>query len=493
MGDPTELTATEQRRLLAAREVSARELLAAHLARIGAVDRGVNAIVALDPAPALARAEAIDAAVGRGDDLGPLAGLVTAHKDLTETADFPTTYGSPVFAGFRPTADSLLVSRMKEAGALAVGKTNTPEFGAGSHTFNPVYGLTRNPYDLERSAGGSSGGAAAALACGMVAIADGSDMGGSLRNPAAWCNVVGFRPSPGVVPDVAGPHPWSPLATAGPLGRCVADVALLLSVIGRRDVRDPLSHGVNLTLPLRPPDRPLRVGWSRDLGGLPIEAGQLAVLEGFRDVVRGCGWELIDAEPDLRGADETFLTLRAWQIATGPAGQLGARLERVKSAIRDEVDRGRQLSPQQIADAVNRLGVLRRGAITFFGGYDVLLAPVTQVAPFPVEWEYPDRIDGVELPTYTAWMASCFRITVLGTPSLSLPAGFDRDGRPVGIQVIARPGADGDVLRAALALESAGGFGDRRPDTARLVGAPAAGFGPAGHHAASGRGAETER
>ncbi len=460
----TELSAVEQCELLRRREVSARELLAAHVERIEKVNPAVNAVVAFDPGAAEARAARLDDALARGEDVGPLAGLVTAHKDLTETADFPTTYGSPVFAAFRPPADSLLVARMKAAGVLAIGKTNTPEFGAGSHTFNPVYGATRNPYDLSRSAGGSSGGAAAALATGMVAIADGSDLGGSLRNPAAWNSVVGFRPTPRVVPSVASAHPWSPLSTDGPMGRCVADVGLLLSVIGQPDDRDPLSRRLDLPATLHPPERPLRVAWSRDLGGLPIEAEQLEVLAGMRAVVEELGWVVEEDEPRLDDADDCFVTLRAWQIATGPVGQLGRRLDDVKATVREEVGRGRELSPQQITDALGRLAGLRRRAVRFFDRYDLLLAPVTQVAPFPVEWEYPAEIEGVGMTLYTSWMASCYRVTTLGTPSLSLPAGFDTAGRPVGIQLIARPGADAELLRAALALEQSTDHAARRPD-----------------------------
>ena len=478
MGDLTELSAVEQRGLLGAREVSARELLAAHVERIGRVNHSVNAIVAFDPSVGEQRAAAIDDAVARGDDVGPLAGLVTAHKDLTETADFPTTWGAAALAGFQPTADSLLVSRMRAAGVVAVGKTNTPEFGAGSHSFNPVYGVTRNPYDLDRSAGGSSGGAGAALVCGMVAIADGSDMGGSLRNPAAWNNVVGFRPTPRVVPSVLGANPWSPLATDGPMGRTVEDVRLLLSVIGQPDPRDPLARSIELPERLEPPSRPLRVAWSCDLGGLPIEAEQVAVIGRLRPIIESAGWDVADDEPDLRGADECFITLRAWGFATGPTGQLGERLARVKPAIQDEVARGRLLTPQQITDALTHLGVLWRRTHAFFDRYDVMLAPVTQLAPFPAAWEYPASIDGVVLERYTSWMAACFRVTVMGAPALSLPAGFDVGGRPVGIQVIGRPGDDVNVLRAAAALEGATGFGRRRPDLDALAAAAPAGSGP---------------
>jgi len=458
-----ELPAVEQRRLLAAREVSASDLLDAHLVRIDDGNESVNAVVSIDRDIAHRRAAAVDAAVVAGEEVGPLAGLVTAHKDLTETADFLTTYGSPLFARFRPREDSLLVARMRAAGAVALGKTNTPEFGAGSHTFNPVHGRTLNPYDVTRSAGGSSGGAAAALTCGMVAIADGSDMGGSLRNPAAWNNVVGFRTTPRVVPSVGVGNRWLTLSMDGPMGRTVADVALLLGVLGASDGRDPLHRPIELPAELTPPGRPPRVAWSRDLGGLAIEPGQLGVLERFRDVVEGLGWPVEDAEPDLRGADECFRTLRAWQIASGPAGQLGDRLTEVKSTVQDEVRRGRALGGQDIADAYAHLGALWRRAAEFFSRYDLLVAPVTQLAPFPAEWEYPSTVAGVEMASYIGWMATCCRVTVLGTPTLSLPAGFDDAGLPVGAQLIGRHGGDVDLLRAALALEQATNHHLRRP------------------------------
>ncbi len=465
MGDPVvELPATEQRRLLAAREISAGELLDAHLERIAAVNPAVNAVIALDPEIGRARAAAVDAAVARGEDAGPLAGLVTAHKDLTETADFPTTYGSPLFAGFRPPADSIVVSRMRAAGAVAVGKTNTPEFGAGSHTFNPLHGITRNPWDLGRSAGGSSGGAAVALACGMVAIADGSDMGGSLRNPAAWNNVVGFRPTPRVVPRVAPGNPWNPLALDGPMGRTVGDVALLLGVLGGApEPADPLHRPITVPAHLDPPDRPLRVAWSRDIGGAAMDLGQVAVLDGFRPTFEGLGWEVVDDEPDLCGADDCFRTLRAWQSATGTATRLGPRASQLKSTIRDEIRRGNELTAADVAVAYEHLGVLVRRGAEFFTRYDLLAGPVTQLAPFPADWEYPTEVGGRRFRSYIDWMAVCYRVTVMGCPALSLPAGFDAAGLPVGIQLVGAPGRDIDVLRAAATLESASGHGLRRP------------------------------
>lgn len=464
MTDLVELTAVEQRRMIGAKGVSAAELLDAHLARIEQVNPAVNAIVALDPDVGRTRARAVDDAIARGDDPGPLAGLVTAHKDLEETADFPTTYGSPMFAGHRPAEDCQLVARMKAAGAVAVGKTNTPEFGAGSHTFNPVYGVTHNPWGLGRSAGGSSGGAAVALACRMVATADGSDTGGSLRNPAAWNNVVGFRPTVRVVPDVASANAWQPISTRGPMGRTVDDVALLLSVLAAPDDRDPCHRPLSMSLPIRPPDRRLRVAWSPDLG-VPVEASQRDVLAGTRQAMLDLGWDVVDAEPELAAASDCFRVLRAWFIANGPAVRAsGGRLDRIKATIQDEIARGSAVSSAGVATAFAQLTSLWRETVAFFDqGYDVLACPVTQLAPFPVEVEYPTEVAGVTMSNYIDWMASCWRITVTGCPTLSLPAGFDSDGMPVGVQMVTRQGADVALLRAAKALEEATGFAARRP------------------------------
>jgi amidase len=463
MTDLVDLTAVEQRRMIGAKEVSAAELLDAHLARIGAINPTVNAIVALDPDVGRSRARAVDDAVAAGHDPGPLAGLVTAHKDLEETADFPTTYGSPLFAGNRPTADCLLVARMKAAGAVAVGKTNTPEFGAGSHTFNRVYGTTQNPWGLGRTAGGSSGGAAVSLACRMVATADGSDTGGSLRNPAAWNNVVGFRPTVRVVPHVGPGNAWMPISTRGPMGRTVDDVALLLRVLAAPDGRDPMHKPVALPAELRPPDRPLRVAWSADLD-VPVERSQRDVLVGTRQAMVDLGWDVVDAEPELALASDCFRVLRAWNIANGPTARFGDRLDEIKATIRDEIARGSAVSAADVATAYAQLAALWRETAAFFDqGYDVLACPVTQLAPFPVETEFPTEVAGQQLTNYIDWMASCWRITVTGCPTLSLPAGFDTDGMPVGVQLVTRQGADVALLRAAKALEEATGHAARRP------------------------------
>ncbi len=456
-------SAVEQRRLLAERAISARELLDAHLARIEAVNGTVNAVVGLDADVARATAAAVDEQVARGEDPGPLGGLVTAHKDLTETADFVTTYGSPLYADNRPSADSLLVARVKAAGAVALGKTNTPEFGAGSHSFNPVYGTTCNPYDPGLSAGGSSGGAAAALRCGMVAIADGSDAGGSLRNPAAWNNVVGFRTSPRVVPNVSPGNPWQTMSIHGPMARTVDDLILQLRVHGQVDTRDPLSRPLDLPDEVTAPDRPLRVAWSPTLGGLPVEADISTVLTTFVGEAERLGWSIVEDEPDFAGAEECFITLRAYIFANGVGRGIGDRLDRVKATVRSEVERGRALSATEVAQAFTTANELWQRAHAFFENYDLMIGPVTQVSPFPIEQEYPSSVDGQEMPTYLHWMLSNCRISAFMLPALSLPAGFTDAGMPVGAQLIGSPLGDLGVLRAAKALETATGHHQHRP------------------------------
>ncbi|MGI9644008.1 MAG: amidase family protein [Ilumatobacteraceae bacterium] len=450
-----ELDAHAQQALLRGGEVSAIELLDAHLAAVDARNGDVNAIVALDADVGRRRAAAVDAALAAGDDPGRLAGLVTAHKELTETADFPTTWGSPVFTGFRPRADSLIVERMTAAGAVAIGKTNTPEFGAGSHSFNPVYGTTRNPYDPSRSAGGSSGGAAAALATHMVSIADGSDYGGSLRNPAAWNGVIGFRPSLGVIPHVDPGNAYLRLGITGPMARTVDDLTLLFGVLSRPDPRDPVNRGLDVPARVEPTDGPLRVAWSDDLGGLPIEDDVRSALRRFRTRLDDLGWTVVDAEPDFSGADECFETLRSWGMANGYVADLGSRVSEVKATIRDEIERGRALTQAQVAQAFAHMHVLWRRAVTFFGDHDLLVGPVTQLSPFPADWEYPTEVAGVPMDRYITWMRSVCRITSLQLPALSLPAGFTDAGLPVGAQLVGGPHGDLALLRAAKSVEQA--------------------------------------
>lgn len=462
------MTAHEQLGLLAEKTISAQELLAAHAERIDAVNPQLNAIVAMDLSIAEASARAVDDARVAGEVLGPLAGLVTAHKDLTDTADFVTCYGSTLYEGHRPATDSLLVSRMKAAGAVAVGKTNTPELGAGSHTFNPIYGVTKNPWDLGRSAGGSSGGAAVALATGMVAIADGSDMGGSLRNPAAWNNVVGFRASPGVVPAVAAGVSRATFGVEGAMGRTVADLALLLSVIGAPDDRDPLSRDLGIPPIPESIDRPLRVAFSPTLGGLPVEDGVADVVDAFVQSVDRHGWSVDQTAPDFSGADEAFEIIRSYLFANGSLADFADRIGETKETIQEEFRRGQAQSGADVAAAHSHVGVLWRRAVEFFSTYDLLIAPVTQVSPFPIELEYPTSVAGIECERYIDWMRSVSRITTIGMPALSLPAGFDADGLPVGVQLIGGPYRDVELLRTAVTLEHAVPVDRRTPAVAAV-------------------------
>jgi len=459
--------ATELAAMMRRKEVSAVELLDAHLDRIGRVNPAVNAIVTLDVDGARAAAAAADAAAARGQWLGPLHGLPVAHKDTHLTGGMRTTFGSPVHADFVPDHDELVVARLRDAGAVRVGKTNVPEFAAGSHTFNTVFGVTRNPYDLSVSAGGSSGGAAAALASGMVPLAEGGDMGGSLRNPAAFCNVVGLRPSPGRVPTVPVQMGWSGLSVQGPLGRTVADVALMLSVLAGPDPRCPISlpdSGSTFAAPLPSDLRGLRVAWAPDLGGrVPVDSEVLAVLADLVPVLEGLGAAVTDDCPDLSGADEVFDVLRAWHFAASHTELVERHGDQVKEAIRWNVERGRRLSGADVARAEALRTTLHLGIVDFFERYEVLLAATTQVLPFDVEAEYPELVAGQRQDSYLGWMRSCTIISAAGLPALSVPGGFSAGGLPVGLQVVGPPRADRRVLEVGHAVEQATRFGRRTP------------------------------
>jgi amidase len=366
-----------------------------------------------------------------------------------------------------PLRDELVVARLRAAGAVRVGKTNVPEFAAGSHTFNPVFGVTHNPYRHGLSAGGSSGGAAAALAAGFVPVAEGSDMGGSLRNPAAFCNVVGLRPTPGRVPTWPAPIGWSQLSVQGPMGRTVADVALQLSVIAGPDRRVPIALAddpAGFAAPL--PERldGLRVAWAPDLGArITVDPTIVSVLAPSVRVFEDLGATVDDACPDLSGADEVFGTLRAW-LFEAAFGEISLRSpDKVKESIRWNAEMGAKLSGPDVARAEMAHTKLYERVVEFFEGFDVLLAPTTQVLPFPVEMEYPTEIAGVHQDNYLEWMRSCTLITPTGCPALSVPGGFTDDGLPVGLQIIGPPRADRRVLEVGHAFEQATRFGQRRP------------------------------
>jgi amidase len=460
------LSAGELARRIRTRELSATEVMQAHLDRIERVNPALNAIVTFLPERGLEGARAVDAALARGEPQGPLAGLPVAHKDLLPTRGVRTTSGSLIFKDFVPDTDAILVERLRAAGAIMIGKTNTPEFGTGSQTFNAVFGATRNPYDLGKTCGGSSGGAAAALAAGLLPIADGSDLGGSLRNPASFCNVVGFRPSAGRVPYWPRLEAWFDLAVLGPMARCVQDAALMLAATAGADARDPLSlqePGAVFARPLARDFAGARIAWSSDLGGLPLEPEVRRIVDAQRRVFHDLGCIVEEATPDLRDADEIFRVLRAWHFHFMLGPLLETHRELMKDTVVWNIEEGARLSGAQIGAAEMKRTQLFHRMRKFMHHYDFLLAPVTQVLPFEVGVPYPTRIDGVELDTYIDWMRSCYSISATGAPAISVPCGFSASGLPVGLQIIGAHRQDFAVLQMAFAFEQATQVHRHRP------------------------------
>ena len=442
----------------------------AHLARIAQVNPGLNAIVTLVADDAQSAARDADASLGRGDTVGCLHGLPVAHKDLVETRGIRTTFGCTVFATNVPDRDALIVERLRAAGAITIGKTNTPEFGAGSQTFNEVFGATRNPYDLARTCGGSSGGAAVALAAGMVPIADGSDLGGSLRNPASFCNVVGLRPAPGRVAVWPRRTGWAQsLSVSGPMARTVADVALMMRAISGSDPRDPLSFDTPPDLFAQPLERDFAgttIAWSRDLGGLPVDPRVTAVLEGQRGIFEDLGCLIDDAVPDLHDADQIFRTWRAWYFELAYGAIADAHRDALKDTVVWNIEEGRRLTGVQLGDAARRQTELHERVRQFMERYAFLVLPVSQVPPFDVTQPFVTEINGQRLETYIDWMRSCYYISVTGLPAISVPCGFTPEGWPVGVQIVGRHRDELGVLQLAHAFEQATRFGQRRPDLA---------------------------
>ncbi|MCY3780250.1 MAG: amidase [Chloroflexi bacterium] len=461
------LSAVELAALIRRRELSAVELLTACLEQIEKVNPPLNAIITLLPDMALELAKQADEKQARGEELGLLHGLPIAHKDAAETKGIRTTMGSLLFKDYIPESDDLIIARLKEAGCITIGKTNVPEFGAGSHTFNRVFGATRNPYDPSKTCGGSSGGAAVALAAGMIPLADGSDLGGSLRNPASFCNVVGFRPSPGRVPSYPKSNAWGTLGVSGPMGRTVQDVALMLRAIAGYDPRAPISLQEPASIfadDLGRDFTDVKIAWSADLGLLPVDPSVTSAIEKQLPVFSDLGCHLEWAEPDFRDAYEIFQTLRAWSFEQTFAerfAQFGE--EQFKETIRWNVEQGRHLTGAQISRAEVKRTELYHRVREFLDTYEYLLLPTAQVPPFPIEWEYPKTINGVPMETYIDWMMSCAFITVTGLPAISLPCGFTEDGLPIGLQIVGRPRSDFAVLQLAYAFQEATRFYERRP------------------------------
>ncbi|HEU4644805.1 MAG TPA: amidase [Burkholderiales bacterium] len=450
-------------RLIHARKISVTEVMRAFIAQVERVNPKVNAIVTFLPEQALKEAKALDRKKGKKP---PLAGLPIAYKDLVATKGIRTTMGSLVYKDHVPDNDALLVERLKAAGAITLGKTNTPEFGAGSNTFNAVFGATRNPYDLTKTAGGSSGGAGAAVACGMLPYADGSDLAASLRNPGNYCNVVGFRPTPGRVPTYPAANAWDTQPVIGPLARTVDDAAFLLSAMAGPDRRAPVSiaePGSLFNKPLKRSFKKVRVAWTRDFGGLPVEPAVTAVLEKQRNVFQDLGCIVEEACPDFTGATEAFETLRAVSFALRFAPLLETHRAQLKDTVIWNIEQGLALDGAKVVRAERLRTEVYQRMRAFLEKYEFLLGPVNQLPPFPVETEYPTEIAGVRLHNYLDWMKSCYYITLASHPAISVPAGFTPGGLPVGLQIVGRYRDDFGVLQLAHAFEGETGVWKRRP------------------------------
>jgi amidase len=459
MTDLTALRAVDMATLVRTREISCVELLDAHLDRIARVNPDLNAIVTLVPERAREQARALDRAYPLGlprEALPPLFGLPVAHKDLVLTRGIRTTFGSTLHADFVPRTDDLIVERMRAAGAVCLGKTNTPEFGAGSQTFNRVFGATLNPCNRRLTCGGSSGGAAAALGAHLVPIADGSDLGGSMRNPAAFCGVLGLRPTPGRVPVHPQRNPWFDLSVQGPMARNVDDLALLLSAIAGPNPRVPVAldePGASFypVVPLAP--RGLRVALSPDLGGLPVEAAirEATLALGIR--LERAGVAVALDCPDFSGAREIFHVLRANSMRARFRDLPPADRAELKDTLRWNIEAGERLTTADLDRAATARAALYQRVAAFFARYDFLVCPTTQVLPFPVEIEWVREIEGVPMRDYLDWMQSCAQITVTGCPALSLPNGVAPDGRPIGVQIVAPVRAERRLLSFARLIE----------------------------------------
>jgi amidase len=465
------MSGRELAEMIRARKISAREVMTVFLRQIDRVNPKINAIVAkLNDDQCLGLADDADRVLAQGDKVGSLHGLPFAFKDLDAVVGFPLTRGSPIFKNFMPSEDSVLVERLRKAGVIPIGKTNVSEFGMGSHTYNEVYGTTLNPYDLTKTAGGSSGGAGAALAAGLLPLASGSDLGGSLRNPANFNNIVALRPTVGLVPTAPTLLPFVGFSVKGPMARSVADVAFLLSAMAGDDPRDPACYPSDPSVFARPLDREfkdMRVAWCPDLGGLPLDHRVRSVLEAQQKTFIDLGCIVEDACPDLSGADDIFLTIRAWNFCH----TLGPLLEKHRHEMKPEavwqIEAGSKLTGDDVAKAMTKHGELMERMRLFQEKYEFLLYAVNQVPPFDATLSWPRKIDGVEMEHYIAWMKSAYWITPTFRPAISVPAGFTADGLPVGIQIVGRYRDDFGVLQIAYAFEQATEVGRKRPEIAQ--------------------------
>ncbi len=453
--------------MLRARRISSVEVMQAHLSQIARVNSKVNAIVTLvEEEQLLAEAQAADDALAQGNWLGPLHGLPIGVKDLHDTMGIRTTYGSPLHKDDIPKADCLLVEREKKAGGIVIGKTNVPEFGLGSQTFNPVFGATRNPHDLTKTCGGSTGGGAAATACGMVPLADGSDYGGSLRNPANFCGVVGLRPSPGRVPNTPAGLAWQSFSVDGGVARNVNDLAYFMSVLAGPDERIPISieqPGSQFALALGGRSfRGVRVAMFRDMG-LPWQPEVKETVRRQGKVFESLGCVVEEAEPDFRDANECFLAWRHWTMESRFGDLMATKGDQLNEYVHWHVEEGRKLTGPYLARVEIKRSALYQRVREFMEEYEFFVLPVNQVLPFDVAQRYPTEIDGVKMENYLAWMKSACYISTTGNPAASVPCAYSKAGLPIGIQIVGRNHDDWGVLQMAFAFEQARNLKNRKP------------------------------
>jgi amidase len=455
-------------RLFRSRKASPLEVMQGVLARIDQVNPAVNAYVTVAREAALRAARTATTALRRGAQLPPLYGVPVSIKDLTPTKGIRTTWGSKIFEQHVPAEDALIVQRLKAAGAIVVGKTNTPEFGAGANTFNAVFGATRNPWNLALTCGGSSGGAAVALATGMGPIAQGTDLGGSLRIPAAFCGVVGFRTTPGLIPVYPREMAWDSLSVTGPMAWTVADTALMLSVVAGPDDKAPLSYDVDTREFLKavktPSVKGWRVAWTPDLNGLiPVDAEVVRVAEGATKVFRSLGARVEAGCPDFSEVNDIVLATRGLSMAALHGDKLAQWKDQMQQGLVWNIEQGLRLTPQEIGRGERLRTLLWHRVRAFLGSRDLLILPTAAVLPFPVEQPYPTAINGKPLDNYTQWFFLTYGITVTGLPAISVPCGFTRSGLPVGLQIVGRRRQEAAVLRAAAAFEAEAPWADRIP------------------------------
>jgi len=461
------MRAVELRDLIRQKKISAREVMQAHLKQIARVNSKVNAVVTLLPEEQLmAQALAADEALAKNQWLGPLHGMPIGVKDLHETKGIRTTYGSPLHKNDVPDFDCLVVEREKRAGGIVIGKTNVPEFGLGSQTFNPVFGPTHNPYDVSKTCGGSTGGGSVAVACGMIPLADGSDMGGSLRNPPNFCNIVGIRPSAGRVPNAPSRLGWQTLSVAGPVARNVTDCAFFMSVLSGFDRRSPIAidqPGSQFSLPLGVRSfKGVRVAMFRDLG-LPWDPEVKAAVRAQGKVFESLGCVVEEAEPDLSGANECFVAWRHWSVELGFGDLLAAHGDQLNEYVHWHVEEGRKLTGPYLGRVEVKRTALYQRMRDFMEKYEFFVLPVNQVLPFDVNTRYPTEIAGVKMENYIAWMKSAYYISAVGNPAMSVPCAFSEKGLPIGMQIVGRHHDDWGALQMGYAFEQATNVGKRRP------------------------------